>query len=141
MPKTIRYYKSTYSIWIQGKPITKFEFYSIIISVKQSYSNSFIFHHFKVILRKERTETGIQNKTESGQKWTEVDRREQISELKTIDDKILYLIKQNPNITQMKMCELIGVGRTAITNHIRKMKDTNIIERVGSDRNGYWKIL
>lgn len=96
---------------------------------------------FKVILRKEKTETGIQNKTESGQKWTEVDRREQISELKTIDDKILYLIKQNPNITQMKMCEIIGVGRTAITNHIKKMKDTNIVERVGSDRNGYWKIL
>ena len=70
-----------------------------------------------------------------------MDRREQISELKTIDDKILYLIKQNPNITQMKMCVIIGVGRTAITNHIKKMKDTNIIERVGSDRNGYWKIL
>ena len=99
---------------------------------------------FKVILRKEKAEIGIQNNTEkaeSGQKWTEVDRREQISELKTIDDKILYLIKQNPNITQIKMCEIIGVGRTAITNHIKKMKDTNIVERVGSDRNGYWKIL
>ena len=69
-----------------------------------------------------------------------MDRREQISELKTIDDKILYLIKQNPNITQMKMCEIIGVGRTAITNHIKKMKDNNIIERIGADRNGYWKI-
>lgn len=29
---------------------------------------------FKVILRKEKTETGIQNKTESGQKWIEENR-------------------------------------------------------------------
>lgn len=70
-----------------------------------------------------------------------MDRREQISELKTIDDKILYLIKQNPNITQIQMCHIIGVGGTAITNHIKKMKDKNILERVGSNRNGYWKIL
>ena len=95
---------------------------------------------FKVILRKEKAEIGIQNNTESGQKWTEVDTREQISELKTIDDKILYLIKQNPNITQMQMCNIIEVGRTAITNHIKKMKDKNLLERIGSDRNGYWKI-
>lgn len=39
------------------------------------------------------------------------------------------------------MCQIIGVGRTAITNHIKKMKGKNILERVGSDRNGYWKIL
>lgn len=41
---------------------------------------------FKVILRKEKVEIGIQNNTEntqSGQKRTD-----QISELKTIDDKI-----------------------------------------------------
>ena len=25
--------------------------------------------------------------------------------------------------------------------YIKKMKDNNIIKRVGSDRNGYWKIL
>lgn len=96
---------------------------------------------FKVVLRKEMTEIDAQNNTQSGQKWTEVDRREQIEELKTIDDKIIYLIKENPNITQIQMSLIIGVGRTAITNHIRKMKESNIIERVGPDRNGYWKII
>ena len=99
---------------------------------------------FKVILRKEKTEVGIQNnieKTDGGQKRTEEDRRRQIECLKTLDDKILYLIKENNSVTQMQMCNIIGVGRTAITNHIKKLKEKNIIERVGPDRTGYWKIL
>lgn len=96
---------------------------------------------FKVILRKEKVDVRVQNSTESVQKSTEENRREQIDELKTIDEKILYLIKQNPNITQIQMCNIIGVGRTAIANHIKKMKDKNILERVGPDRNGYWNII
>ena len=91
-----------------------------------------------------KTEVGIQNnieKTDGGQKRTEEDRRRQIECLKTLDDKILYLIKENNSVTQMQMCNIIGVGRTAITNHIKKLKEKNIIERVGPDRTGYWKIL
>lgn len=57
------------------------------------------------------------------QKKHKKDRRGQIEELGTIDDKILFLIKQNPNITQMQMCKIIGVERTAITKRIKEMKD------------------
>lgn len=34
-----------------------------------------------------------------------------------------------------------GIGRTTVTDNIKKLKDEGFIERVGSDRNGYWKIL
>ena len=37
---------------------------------------------FKVILRKEKTETEIQNNTESEQKWTEVNRLKNQKQLK-----------------------------------------------------------
>ena len=52
----------------------------------------------------------------------------------------LYLIKQNPNITQIQMSKILSVGRTTITNHIKKMKKQNIVERVGPDNSGYWQI-
>lgn len=96
---------------------------------------------FKVIFRKELTEEKQQNKTECGQKWTEVDRSKQINEFDTIEDKILFLLKQDNHITQSQMSSIIGTGRTSITNNIKKLKDKNIIKRIGSDRNGYWKIL
>ena len=39
------------------------------------------------------------------------------------------------------MCKITGVGRTTITNNLRRLKQNNIIERIGTDRNGYFKIL
>ena len=85
---------------------------------------------FKVVFRKV--------KNESVQKWTEVDRKEQITDF---EKEILDLIKINSKITQQEMCKITGAGRTTITNNLRKLKQNNLIERVGSDRKGYWKIL
>lgn len=99
---------------------------------------------FKVTFRKEKVDSNAQNKTEeiqSGQKWTEVDRNEMIIDMESTQDKILYLIKENSRITQVIMAEKLGVVRSTISSNIQKMKEQGIIERIGSDRNGYWKIL
>lgn len=99
---------------------------------------------FKVIFRKEKIDNVISNdteKTQSEQKYTEVYRDEQINKYQTIDEKILNLVEQNQNITQMQMSKIIGVGRTTIAKHIKKMKEQNIIERIGSDNTGYWKVI
>lgn len=61
--------------------------------------------------------------------------------MKTTQDKILFLIKENPKITQDIMSKEIGFSRSAISSNIKKMKENKILERVGSDREGYWKIL
>ena len=68
-----------------------------------------------------------------------MDRDGQIS-YDSIDYKIILLIKQNPYITQAKMSKELSLGRTTITNHIRKLKDNNLIERIGPDNGGYWKL-
>ena len=99
---------------------------------------------FKVTFRKEKVESNEQNKTEkiqSGQKWTEEDRNEMIITMKSTQDKILYLMKENPSITQIMMANELGFARSTISSNIQKMKEQKIIERIGSDRNGYWKIL
>ena len=55
--------------------------------------------------------------------------------------KILELIKSNPNITQKMMMKETSLSRAAITLNLKQMKEKKVIERVGSDRKGYWKML
>ena len=55
--------------------------------------------------------------------------------------KIIELVKSNPNITQKIMMEKTNLSRPAITLNLKQLKDKKIIERVGSDRKGYWKLL
>ncbi len=91
---------------------------------------------FKVVFRKE----AIKN----GQKWDEVDRSEQINVDRKIyktKEEILMLIVKNPYITQKELGEQLNLGRTTITNNIKKLKDEKLIRRVGSDRKGYWEII
>jgi DNA-binding Lrp family transcriptional regulator len=37
-------------------------------------------------------------------------------------------------------CEL-NISETSVQNNIKKLKKLEIIKRIGSDKNGYWKIL
>jgi predicted HTH transcriptional regulator len=37
--------------------------------------------------------------------------------------------------------DLIGIGETAIQNNISYLKKEGYIQRIGSNKNGYWKVL
>jgi len=50
-------------------------------------------------------------------------------------------LKNNPKTTQESLSKELELGRTAITSNIKKLKEKGLIERIGSDRKGYWKIL
>lgn len=54
---------------------------------------------------------------------------------------LLQLIKRKPDIKQTEIMKKLNVGRTTVTTDIRKLKEENKIERIGSDKKGYWKIL
>ena len=58
-----------------------------------------------------------------------------------IEVKILELISNNPAITTSKLANMLPVTRKTISTHMKIMKKNNVIERIGSDRKGYWKIL
>ena len=70
-----------------------------------------------------------------------VDRNKIIKNMESTQDKILYLIRENPRITQTMMSNELGFARSTISSNLQKLKEKGIIERIGSDRNGYWKIL
>ena len=58
-----------------------------------------------------------------------------------IEVKILELIANDSAITTSKLAEMLSVTRKTISTHMKKLKKNNVIERIGSDRKGYWKIL
>jgi ATP-dependent DNA helicase RecG len=55
--------------------------------------------------------------------------------------EILYNMQQNEKITIVELVKKIGVSRESIKRGIKKLKDTNFIEREGSDKEGRWVIL
>ena len=54
--------------------------------------------------------------------------------------KILELIKLNPHITVSELAQQLDISTRAIANHIKTLKNENLLERVGADKGGYWKI-
>ncbi len=55
-------------------------------------------------------------------------------------DKIIRLISENKYITIKELAENIGISDRAVEKQIKKLKKQEILERVGSDRGGYWQI-
>lgn len=55
--------------------------------------------------------------------------------------EILKLIQENKNITQKEIASKLKTTLITIERNIIILKDKNILERVGADKNGYWKIL
>ena len=55
--------------------------------------------------------------------------------------KIIELIKENPNISTQEMADYIGIDRRNIARQIKKLQYKGIISRIGPDKGGHWEIL
>ncbi len=55
--------------------------------------------------------------------------------------KILEEIKKNPFATQEELAKIVGITRKSINENMKKLQSQKIIERIGADKNGHWKIL
>ena len=55
--------------------------------------------------------------------------------------KILLAIMEKPSITQAELSKLVGISIVHVNKNIARLKKLGVLERMGSDRNGYWKIL
>lgn len=54
--------------------------------------------------------------------------------------KVLAEIRNNPNITKQQLMTLCELGKTSIDNIISTLKKLGYIERIGSNKSGYWKV-
>ena len=72
-----------------------------------------------------------------GQKIEKVDRKggQKTREL------ILNLIDNNSKITSTQMAESLGINRSAVSKHLKKLQEGCIIKRKGPDKGGEWIII
>ena len=61
--------------------------------------------------------------------------------LNSTAEKILNLIVREKYITQAELSKLLCISENCIYKNLKSLKEKGIIERVGSNKNGYWKIL
>ena len=54
---------------------------------------------------------------------------------------ILQLISENASITSREMANKLGINRSAVSKHLKKMQDNDIIHREGSQKSGHWVII
>ena len=77
------------------------------------------------------------NVLEEGQEKTISDqKRPESDQIKMI----LELIKEKPQISRSEISHKMGLHESSVKRRLKMMVDKGIIQRIGSDRGGHWKI-
>lgn len=63
------------------------------------------------------------------------------SKIDTVFDTVFDLIKQNNRITATEISERLKISLSTAKRKIKELKEQEKIERSGSDKTGYWKII
>ena len=58
----------------------------------------------------------------------------------TVNDTVFTLVKDNNNITAIEISEQLNISLRTVRRKIKELKNNNKLERIGSDKTGYWKI-
>jgi len=61
--------------------------------------------------------------------------------INTVDNIILLLMAENNQISIPDIAQQIERGLTATKERIAKLKNKGLIERIGADKGGYWKVI
>lgn len=59
----------------------------------------------------------------------------------TVNDTVLSLIEQDKYITGVEISERLKISLSTVRRRIKRLKEEGAIERVGSDKTGYWRII
>lgn len=59
--------------------------------------------------------------------------------LNDFQTRVLAEIRNNPNITKPQLMIICHLGKTSIDKIISALKEKGYIERIGSNKSGYWK--
>jgi fido (protein-threonine AMPylation protein) len=62
-------------------------------------------------------------------------------QIDTVNDTVFSLIKQNNKIKANEISERLKVSLSTVRRKIKELRDNGKIERLGSDKTGYWKII
>ena len=93
-----------------------------------------VFDGFRVILYNERIKSVEKSVDKSSAESVEKSVEKNIN-------LVLYYIMNNPNLTQNEIALHVGLSRRGIEKCISKLKADGKLERIGSKRSGYWKVI
>ena len=79
----------------------------------------------------------FKNTQGGGQKTVKVDRK---GGQKT-RQAILQLISEDGKISSTAMAQRLGINRSAVSKHLKAMKEAQLIRRDGPDKGGKWVIM
>lgn len=57
------------------------------------------------------------------------------------EKSVLELLSANTNITVAELMQKTGKAERTVKRALASLKEKGLIERVGSDKTGYWKVL
>ena len=80
----------------------------------------------------------VRDTTQTTQDATQTTTQTKLSqEAKTI----LQIISQNPDMTQKEIAEKLGWKINRVKYHVNRMRQHNIIKRVGTSHKGHWEVV
>lgn len=59
----------------------------------------------------------------------------------TVNDTVFSLMKQDNKITAIEISERLGLSLSTVRRKIKELRDSGKIERIGSDKTGFWKVV
>lgn len=59
----------------------------------------------------------------------------------TVNDTVFSLIKQDKNITAKEISERLKMSLSTVRRKIKELRNDGKIERIGSDKTGYWRTI
>jgi Fic family protein len=55
-------------------------------------------------------------------------------------ERLVEMMRKNPKVTLAEMGAELGISRSAIQKHILRLKDAQLVRRIGPDKGGAWKV-
>ena len=56
------------------------------------------------------------------------------------DKRVLLLLNSNPTFTSQKIADILGVTKRAGEKIIKRFRENSLVERIGNNKTGYWKV-
>jgi len=91
--------------------------------------------YFRVVIKRPDVELLNEQEDKSAEKWSE-----KWSEISEKQKEIIEILLKDPRISRQELSLKLKINRSAVQKHIEKLKKKGILERVGPDKGGYWKI-
>ncbi len=61
--------------------------------------------------------------------------------IKSLDNEIIEILKENEYMTIPELAEKVQKSVITVHRHLNSLSDRGIIERIGSRKSGYWKVI